>query len=40
MNTNQDIINKAKQWLNPVFDTQTQAKINDLITNNPKELEE
>lgn len=40
MNTNQDIINKAKQWLNPVFDAQTQAKINDLIANNPKELEE
>ncbi len=40
MNTNQDIVNKAKQWLNPVFDAGTQAKINDLIKNNPKELEE
>ena len=35
-----DILSKAKLWLSDTFDKETQAQVNDLINNNPKELEE
>lgn len=34
------ILEKAKQWLSDTFDSETQQEIQDLITNNPKELED
>jgi len=33
-----DFINRAKQWLNPTFDTETQKEIQHLINNNTTEL--
>jgi len=33
-----DILDKAKQWLTPTFDAETQTEINELITNNPDDL--
>lgn len=35
-----DILSKAKLWLSNTFDEETHAQVNDLINNNPKELEE
>ncbi len=34
------ILDKAKQWLSDTFDSETQQEIQDLITNNSKELED
>ncbi|MCG1036354.1 phospho-sugar mutase [Polaribacter sargassicola] len=33
-----NILDKAKQWLTATFDAETQAEINELITNNPDDL--
>ncbi|WP_439130937.1 phospho-sugar mutase [Polaribacter sp.] len=33
-----DILEKAKQWLTPIFDAETQTEIQELITNNPDDL--
>jgi len=33
-----NILDKAKKWLTATFDAETQAEINDLITNNPDDL--
>ena len=33
-----DFLDKAKQWLTPTFDAETQAEVNDLINNNPDAL--
>lgn len=33
-----DILEKAKKWLTPIFDTETQAEIQNLIDHNPKDL--
>jgi len=33
-----DVLDKAKQWLTPIFDSETQLEIKDLIDNNPKDL--
>ena len=33
-----DILGKAKQWLSPTFDSETQAEIQNLLTNNPDDL--
>lgn len=35
-----EILEKVNQWLTPVFDTNTQQQIKELIAHNPKELEE
>ncbi|SKB83221.1 Phosphomannomutase [Salegentibacter holothuriorum] len=35
-----EILAKAKAWLTNIFDEDTQKEINNLIENNPKELEE
>lgn len=35
-----EILAKAKAWLTDIFDEDTKARINDLIDNNPRELEE
>ncbi|TVZ27723.1 phosphomannomutase [Gillisia sp. Hel_I_86] len=35
-----DILSKAKLWLSDTFDAGTQAQVNHLINNDPKELEE
>jgi phosphoglucomutase len=35
-----DILEKAKNWLTPIFDTETQAEIQNLIDHNPKDLED
>lgn len=35
-----EILNKAKEWLSDNFDSETQKKVNSLIENDPKELEE
>ena len=34
----QKILSKAKQWLTPTFDAETQTEIQDLINNNPDDL--
>ncbi|KAB8153130.1 phospho-sugar mutase [Kordia sp. TARA_039_SRF] len=34
------ILEKATAWLNPIFDAETQAKVQQLIDSNPKELTE
>lgn len=34
------ILQKAEQWLSPIFDADTQASVKKLIENNPKELED
>ena len=33
-----DFLDKAKQWLTPTFDAETQTEVNDLINNNPDDL--
>ena len=33
-----DILDKAKQWLTPTFDAETQTEIKELINNNPDAL--
>ena len=33
-----DILDKAKQWLSPTFDSETQTEIQNLLTNNPDDL--
>ena len=33
-----DILEKAKQWLSPTFDTDTQSEIQELISNNSDDL--
>jgi phosphoglucomutase len=33
-----NILDKAKQWLTPTFDKDTQSEIQELITNNPEDL--
>ena len=33
-----DILEKAKQWLTPTFDAETQTEIQELINNNPDDL--
>ena len=33
-----DILDKAKQWLTPTFDAETQTEIQNLINNNPDDL--
>ena len=33
-----NILDKAKQWLTPTFDTETQTEIQNLINNNPDDL--
>lgn len=38
--TDQKIMEKAKQWLNPPFDEETRAKVAQLMENDPKELME
>ena len=35
-----DILSKAQLWLADTFDTETQDQVNQLISNNPKDLEE
>ncbi|WP_081211585.1 phospho-sugar mutase [Salegentibacter sediminis] len=35
-----EILAKAKAWLTDIFDEDTKTRINDLIDNNPRELEE
>lgn len=35
-----EILEKVNQWLTPFFDQDTQQQIKELITSNPKELEE
>ena len=37
---NEEIISKAKQWLNPVYDEETRNRVQYLIDNDPKELDE
>ena len=34
----QEFLEKAKQWLTPTFDKETQTEIQNLINNNPKDL--
>ena len=33
-----DILDKAKKWLTPIFDVETQTEINNLIQNSPEDL--
>ncbi len=33
-----EILDKAKQWLTPIFDEETQTEIKELIANNPDDL--
>ncbi len=40
MNINQNILDKANEWLTPTFDVDTQNQIKEMIANSPKELEE
>lgn len=40
MHIEQSILDKVNEWLTPVFDAQTQAVINEMMTTAPKELEE
>lgn len=40
MNIQEDVLKKANEWLTPTFDAQTQQTIQNMITSNPKELEE
>ena len=37
---NEQIIIKAKQWLSPVYDEETRNRVQYLIDNDPKELDE
>ena len=40
MNVAIGILKQAQEWLTPVFDQETQDKVNEMIALNPKELEE
>ncbi len=40
MNIEQNILDKANEWLTPTFDQQTQATIKTMIASDPKNLEE
>lgn len=40
MNIEQNILDKANEWLSPSFDTDTHKAINDMIATNPEELKE
>ncbi|MFT7352811.1 MAG: phosphoglucomutase, partial [Flavobacterium sp.] len=33
-----EILDKAKQWLSPTFDAETQQEIQELITSNASDL--
>ena len=35
-----DILNKASQWLTPVFDAETQSEVKNVMDTNPKDLED
>ncbi len=37
---NEQILAKAKQWLQPVYDEETRSRVQYLVDNDPKELEE
>ncbi len=39
-NIQPEILDKANHWLTPIFDSETQQKVKDLLSNNPKELNE
>ena len=40
MHIEQHILDKVNEWLTPAFDEQTQNAIKEMMTSNPKELEE
>lgn len=40
MHIEQHILDKVNEWLSPTFDQQTQDAIKEMMTSNPKELEE
>ena len=40
MQLEQNILDKANEWLTPTFDKETQAAIREMIANSPKDLEE
>lgn len=40
MHIEQNILDKVNEWLTPTFDSETQEKIKEMMTSNPKELEE
>jgi len=40
MDIPQNILNAVNEWLTPVFDTETQGSIKEMMTTSPKELEE
>lgn len=40
MMANEQILAKAKQWLQPVYDEETRSRVQYLVDNDPKELEE
>lgn len=40
MHIEQNILDKVNEWLTPAFDEQTQNAIKEMMTSNPKELEE
>lgn len=39
-NINKELLDRVSKWLTPTFDKETQDYINNLITSNPKELQE
>ncbi len=40
MQLEQNILDKANEWLTPTFDQETQEAIREMMTNSPKDLEE
>lgn len=40
MHIEQNILDRVNEWLTPDFDRETREKIEDMMTSNPKELEE
>ncbi len=40
MQLEQNILDKANEWLTPTFDQETQEAIHEMMTNSPKDLEE
>ena len=40
MNIPQNILDQANQWLTPTFYASTQQIIEEMMTSNPKELED
>lgn len=40
MHIEQNILDKVNEWLTPIFDQHTQDTIKEMMTSNPKELEE